>query len=159
MRFAAKMGVMVFGSVVLAAGCSGDGDGEGDTGATHSCHDLGGDPAFTEFTVTPGTVAAGGEVDVTVDGDHIGELMDMAHGTMEGTEHDHEEEGCLGGHLHVYIDDFEENPLAMEGAKAFPMTIPADTTPGTHTLIVRLHNKDHTIHKPEVTMETTVTVE
>jgi hypothetical protein len=145
----------VWATVLLlcAAGCSGS--DEVDAGA---CPDLGGDPSFTEFTVTPATVAAGDSVDVVIDGDHLGELEATSDGSMEMAGEE-EESTCAGGHVHIYLDDLETNPLSMQEAKAFPMTIPADTEPGTHTLIVRLHNKDHTIYDPEVSMETTITVE
>lgn len=139
-------------ALLALAGCGSTGD---DTG---ECPDLGGDPAFTSFTVTPETMAAGDTVDVVVEGDHLGELEESSDGSMEmgGEEH---ESSCPGGHLHVYLDDLMTNPLTMQEAKAFPMEIPADTAPGAHTLIVRLHNKDHTIYEPEVTTTLAITVE
>ncbi len=144
---AARLGVV--GVLLWTTGCGGDGE---------ACPDLGGEPAITEFTVTPATVAAGDAVDVTVDGEHLGDLMPTSDGTDMDMEHE-EESACPGGHLHVYLDDLDSNPLTMQEAKAFPMDIPADTPVGPHTLIVRLHNKDHTIYEPQVTMEAQITVE
>lgn len=137
----------VLGLLFCTAACSCTGD----------CPDLGGDPEFTDLTVTPSTMAAGDSVDLAIDGDHLGELEESSDGAME--EDEEEESHCPGGHLHVYLDDLQTNPVTMQEAMAFPLTIPEDTEVGDHTLIVRLHNKDHTIYEPEVTIEADITVE
>lgn len=105
-------------------------------------------PAFTSFVVDPDTVAAGADVTVTIAGDHL---------NFEG-DPDHVE-GCPGGHLHLYMDDLMTNPLIMEETKSFAVTIPSATSTGSHTLIIRLHNHDHTIVEPQVTEEAALTVQ
>lgn len=120
-------------------------------------------PAITSFTIDPATVAAGGDVQATLtvegfelgmmEGDHHGDMADGGDGAMT-------EEMCAGGHVHVYLDDATStNPLAMEGSASFSFTIPVDTPVGAHTLIARLHNRDHTIVDPQVTAEASITVE
>lgn len=104
--------------------------------------------SFTTFTATPNTVAAGGTVGIAVAGDHL---------NFE-TDADHDEE-CPGGHLHIYLDDLMTNPIVMEEVDAFDAVIPTGTSAGAHTLIIRLHNHDHTIVEPQVTMQTSLTVQ
>lgn len=130
----------------------------GCSGGDEACPDLGGEPVFTAFDVAPTTAAAGDTVDITVAGDHLGDLAASSDGSME-EEGEEEESACLGGHLHIYLDDLETNPITMQEALAFPVTLPTELEAGVHTLIVRLHNHDHTIYEPEVTRETELTVE
>lgn len=111
-------------------------------------------PSIDSFIVDPDTVAAGGNIDVTIAGSDLGFAEHD-----EGDDHHGEAEACPGGHIHVYLDDLMTNPLAQEEALEFTLTIPDDTEPGEHTLIARLHNRDHIIYKPEVTKETDITVE
>lgn len=140
--------VAVF-AIVLFAGCSDSGE---------ECPELGGDPVITSVIVNPTTMAAGDTVEMTVDGEHLGELEEVSMDT--GMEEEGEEEShCPGGHFHVYLDDLETNPITMQEAKTFPLVIPEGTTAGAHTLIVRLHNKDHIIYEPQVTKDVSITVE
>ena len=123
-----------------------------------------GDPAILSFTVEADTVTAGEALSATLElqdfelGEH--EDMEMDDDDMADDDDDMGEDAeCHGGHAHVYLDSLEVNPLAMPEMLTFEVTIPADTTPGEHTLIARLHNEDHTILEPQVTAEVTVTVE
>lgn len=154
-----RVGVVSFAVFVLALapGCSvGDGHDHTHEADAAGCVEHGGEPMFTAFSVSPTTVAAGGAVEASIDGEHLGELAETESGAAE--EHGHGGD-CPGGHLHVYLDDLMTNPLAMVGAKSFQLTIPEETAAGEHILIVRLHNKDHTILTPEVTAQTAITVE
>jgi len=121
--------------------------------------DLGGTPTIASVDLSTTTPAAGDTIDVTVTGEHLGELEESTTSTGMEEMGEENEPLCLGGHLHVYIDELMSNPIAQQEALAFPVVIPDTTPPGDHTLIVRLHNKDHTIYKPEVTAEVAITVQ
>ncbi|MCC7382088.1 MAG: hypothetical protein IT384_09670 [Deltaproteobacteria bacterium] len=121
----------------------------------------GGDPAITSFTVTPATVAPGGRVTGTV----VVENFEIGHGGSGLTARRSAaalraaNEGEHVGHLHVYFDTTEMNPLVMTSSTTFPVPIPADATRAAHTLIARLHNADHTIVEPEVKATASITVQ
>ena len=125
-----------------------------------ACGEAAVDPAILAFTVDPGNVAAGGTVQVMVElegftltghdmsGSMSGMDMDMDM-DMDHDDHDHHSDGT-SGHIHIYLDDVETNPLAMMGTSMAEITIPVDTEVGAHTLIARLHDASHLILDPEV---------
>lgn len=76
----------------------------------------------------------------------------------QDSSHDEAAE-CPGGHVHVYFDDLMTEPLTQAVTSEFTIKLPADATAGTHTIMGRLHNRDHTIYTPEVIEEVEVTVE
>ena len=128
--------------------------------ALMACGEAAVDPAILAFTVDPGTVAAGGTVQVMVElegftltghdmsGSMSGMDMDMDM-DMDHDDHDHHSDGT-SGHIHIYLDDVETNPLAMMGTSMAEITIPVDAEVGSHTLIARLHDASHLILEPEV---------
>ncbi len=122
-----------------AAGCDG-----------HDCPE--GAPEFVSATLNTDTVAAGGDIEITV-----------VLANFELSSHDDHDHGgsadCAGGHYHVYLDDLLTNPIAMPETAAATLTIPEETEAGPHTLIVRLHNRDHTIVEPQVITELSIQVE
>lgn len=90
--------------------------------------------------------------------------------SMDGHDHgghDHAQGGdaiefraaCPTGHVHIYLNDLETNPVAMQTTSTGDVVIPEDAPVGEHTLIARLHNADHTILEPQVMMELTITVQ
>ena len=126
-----------------------------------ACGEAAVDPAILAFTVDPGTVAAGGTVQVMLEldgftltghdmsGSMSGMDMDMDMDHDDHDDHDHDSDGATG-HIHIYLDDVETNPLAMMGTSMAEITIPVDAEVGTHTLIARLHDASHLILDPEV---------
>ena len=120
----------------------------------------GGDPAITSVTITPSTIAAGGTVQMTVELDNfeLGSGADqMEHGLSRSALR--EAHGEEGGHLHVYLDSTDVNPLVQTSSSSFPVLIPLGTAAGAHTLIVRLHAADHHIIEPEVKASAALTVQ
>jgi len=63
------------------------------------------------------------------------------------------------GHVHVYFDNLDSNPLVQTASTSFSIGVPGDATPGAHKLIARLHSGDHLILEPQVTAEVTLTVD
>ncbi len=142
---------LTLAALLLGATAGAACDGDGDPAAM--CP---GDPQIVDFSVTPTTVMAGGTLDGAIDThNHLLEGHDDA---MGSDAHD-DDSGCEAGHVHVYLDDLMDNPLVMTGSTTFTIDIPADVTPGQHTLIARLHRVDHTIIEPQVTAEVTITVQ
>lgn len=126
-----------------------------------------GDPAITAMVLTPDTLAAGEDVSATVSVANF-ELSGEPHTHAEreplgvGPSPQHEDAEpveCTGGHVHVYLDDLMSNPLTQAVTSEFMFTIPDTTTVGEHVIIGRLHNRDHTILEPQVTVEVDVTVQ
>lgn len=121
-----------------------------------------GSPLISSFTVDPTTAAPGDTVTGTLvvenfelgTGDSHTHKVPLSEPLHEGETH----AGCPGGHIHVYLDDVMTNPLVMVEATSFPILLPNDVTEGDHTLIARLQNHDHSIVKPEVTAEATITI-
>lgn len=111
-----------------------------------------GPPAITAFSVTPTSVAPGDTLDATA------KVSGFQLGGDEDAEDPHAS-SCVGGHIHVYLDDLMTNPLLMPETEAFQLTIPVDTPPGRHTLIARLQTHDHKILEPQVTAQTEILVE
>jgi hypothetical protein len=126
-------------------------------------------PAITSFTVSPTMVAPGGTVTGSVvvanfelNGEsHTHGAAPLADApTSEPLDEGHDAEtACPGGHVHVYLDDVMTEPLAMTTQASFSLVIPAATPVGSHTLIARLQNRDHTIIQPEISAEASVDVE
>lgn len=121
------------------------------------------DPTIQMVEITPTTAAAGDTLGVMVHGEGLGfgGSQDGGHGGghEEGSHEQGDMSHCAGGHIHVYMDDLMTNPLVMSTEPSFDLTLPDDVTAGDHTIIVRLHNRDHTIYEPQVTHEVTVTVQ
>ena len=146
---------LLFAAFTLAAVFGCDDDHAGHEGPDQ-------DPALTSFLSGETNVAPGGELElmIEVEGFELSGDEDHEHdehGEHEGHAHDGEE--CPGGHVHIYLDDLMVNPVAMPASSTFLVTIPDDTPVGEHTLIARLHNRDHTIVEPQVTAEFDITVE
>jgi hypothetical protein len=119
-------------------------------------------PAILSFTVAPTSAAPGETLAATLVVENFelggGDAHAHAHPLSEPLHADTDEPICPGGHLHVYLDDVMTNPLVMIEATEFPIALPHDVTEGDHTLIARLQNHDHTIVKPEVTAEASITI-
>lgn len=119
-----------------------------------------GDPAITSVTIEPTTVAPGGTVTMTVVTENF-ELDEPSHSHLASkqqalrTQHGDEEHR---GHLHIYLNTTEENPLVQSVMTRFPVVIPAETATGAHQLIVRLHGGDHRIIQPETKTTVDLTV-
>lgn len=128
-----------------------------------------GEPGITSFTIDPVSGPPGTEVVATIEvenfeltGEQDGRaergaaFVDTAEVSTdhEGHEHEDDEGGAPGlGHVHVYWDSFESNPLTqMEHATAV-LVIPSDAEPGPHVLMARLHGADHLIIEPQVVAE------
>jgi hypothetical protein len=120
------------------------------------------------MTLSPDTVAPGGDVEGTIVVENFELSGEAGHSHTEGVGeppgaeplHDdgEDEEACAGGHVHVYLDDLMTNPLTQATTAEFVITIPDDAADGMHAVIGRLHNRDHTIIKPEITTEVEITV-
>lgn len=126
-----------------------------------------GDPTIESMVLTPDTIAAGADVMATVTV-HNFELSGEPHAHTEsqplevGPEPQHEDGEaveCTGGHVHIYLDDLMTNPLTQAVTSEFMFTIPDGTAVGDHVIIGRLHNRDHTILEPRVTLEVDIAVE
>lgn len=115
-------------------------------------------PEITEFTVDPTEIPVGGQADVHV----VVENFSLTEHSEASTAHEdggeHAEGEVQSGHVHVYLDDVESNPLVMMSGADGSLTIPSGTTTGPHVLIARLHGDDHLIVEPEVTAEVMIEV-
>ena len=135
-------------SLVLV-GCSKDGDVM--------------DPEIVSFEVNPTEITAGTDATVMIEVNHFeftghDEMTGMSTDAGDGHSHEDGHEGVQKGHVHIYLDDTETNPLVMMMADMDTFTMPIDTTAGAHTLIARLHDDGHLIIEPEVIAELEVTV-
>lgn len=120
------------------------------------------DPEILSFEVDPSEIPAGSMATVTIEVEnfafsehHTDDPMTM--GVDHGDE-DHDAGDVAEGHVHVYLDDLETNPLVMMMSETAELMIPMDTTLGAHTLIARLHDADHLILEPQTTAEVDITV-
>jgi hypothetical protein len=143
-------------AVPLIAGCD-DADHDHD-GGEHECPAE--DPEISSFMGDTSSLAAGSDIELMI---HV-ENFEFGHGGHDddGDSHAGDDDGameCAGGHVHIYLDSLMENPLAMPESSPTLITIPAETAAGSHMLVARLHNYDHTIVEPEVTAELEITVE
>jgi len=60
------------------------------------------------------------------------------------------------GHIQVYLDDFDTQPLLITAETMFNVTIPAATKPGPHELKCRVHKHDGTPTSTEMDVSITV---
>jgi hypothetical protein len=60
------------------------------------------------------------------------------------------------GHLQIYLDGFDSDPLLITAEVDFSLTIPADTPPGNHTIKCRVHKHDGTPTSAVFEIEITV---
>lgn len=60
------------------------------------------------------------------------------------------------GHIQVYLDDVDTQPLLITAQTMFSVTIPAGTKAGAHNLICRFHKHDGTPTSTEVNVAITV---
>jgi len=118
----------------------------------------GSDPAITSISINPTHAKATEKVTMTLEIENFelgfsttAAALRAAHG--DGDVHD------TTGHVHVYFDNLETNPLVQTASTTFQLGIPGDATPGAHKLIARLHRGDHTILEPSVTAEVALTVD
>ncbi len=122
------------------------------------------------------TIRAEADVTEIMSGDTVTLTFEIEHFTLSGeSDHEHleldfdppltaqadpfaagEYTGPSEGHVHVYLDDLEENPLAMITTVTGEVVVEAD--PGAHTLICRLHGSDHKIIEPQIIDEVDLTV-
>lgn len=122
------------------------------------------EPAIESISLMPDLVAPGGDIAVVVDVRNF-ELSGEGGPHTEGLgpapqdANPADADTCPGGHVHVYLDDLMTNPLIQSVTSEFTITIPADTQPGSHTLIGRLQNRDHSILVPEIFHVVDVTVQ
>jgi len=137
-----------FAALVLILGlvaCGGDDEADDDTAPDASA----GAPSVTASSNAT-SVLAGGQLTLTVSVTNFA-LVDPATNTVNVDGH---------GHYHVYLDDATgASYLAATSEATTPVTIPASTAAGLHTLKVQLFNNDHSALSPEVsdTIEFTVT--
>ncbi len=122
------------------------------------------DPEILDFSVNPTEIEAGTMATATVELANF-ELSghdDMTTMTMGTDDEDGDHHGDDGdvqtGHVHIYLDDTETNPLVMMMTETADFMIPMDTAEGAHTLIARLQDADHLIIEPEVVAEFEITV-
>ena len=152
-----------------AVGCdSGEEDGE----EMPMCP---GDPELLSMEL-PDMIAAGAEFEASFEVRHFEFSMEGGH---DHDDHDHDghdaqhpdddrfragetisaETGCTIGHVHLYVDDLETNPVAQIVDPSAMLTLPEDIEPGEHTWIARLHDAEHFIIEPQVVREQPFTVE
>lgn len=126
-----------------------------------------GDPEIVSWTVDPLEIVAGGDATSTVElahfelsgeGHHMGDTGMTGMSTEAEAGHEHGDGDVPVGHVHIYLDDLETNPLLMQTTDSDTFTIPMDTAPGKHTLIARLQDENHKILEPQVTAEIEITV-
>jgi len=60
------------------------------------------------------------------------------------------------GHIQVYMDDVDTQPILITAQATFNVTIPQETKPGPHKLICRFHKHDGTPTTTESTVSITV---
>jgi hypothetical protein len=60
------------------------------------------------------------------------------------------------GHFQIYLDSTDTPPLLITAQTMFSVTVPADTKPGPHNLICRVHKHDGTPTSTEVNVAITV---
>lgn len=128
-----------------------------------------GDPAILSFTADPTSGPPGTVVQVAIEVENFDLTGEVDHHTErlsaradtaevsidhEGEDHEPIEDGDDNlGHVHVYWDSFESNPLTQLEHPTGEFEIPADAAPGTHVLMARLHAADHLIIEPQVVAE------
>lgn len=107
-------------------------------------------PPEMTATVSPLTVPAGGKLTVNVTVTNF--TLDQAgYGGPNEDRH---------GHYHVYLDQKGEDYLLKATAQSpYELTLPVDTSPGAHELIITLNNNDHTPVSPAVEQTIAITVE
>ena len=130
-----------------------------------------GDPGIASLALTPDTVSPGdtvtGKVSVVnfqlsgEEGDSHTQAEPLGAPGLEPLHGDETSEGgeCTGGHVHVYLDDLMTEPLTQATLSEFTFTVPDDTPAGAHTIIGRLHLRDHFVYEPQVTFETDLMVQ
>ena len=104
------------------------------------------EPAIVLFSVDPDSAVAGAEVSVMVEVEDFG---------LSGEDHDHDDasmdddddddDAVVTGHVHIYWDSVDTNPLLMLTEHMGTATVPSDADIGVHVLIARLHDEDHLI--------------
>ena len=119
-----------------------------------ACHDHPTEPPTLDIRVEPTTVVSGDKVTISVTVTNI-RLSDEPGSHTHGSGHGDSDPSL--GHVHVYLDTTDENPIAQMTVAETEVTIEAD--PGEHTLIGRLHGADHAIIKPEIRDNETITVQ
>jgi hypothetical protein len=129
--------------LVAVTACGGGSSGDDDSTPPDG---NGGGPSVTA-TVSPTSVAAGGDVTVTVSTENF--VLEAPTGQANQAGH---------GHYHIYLDD-DTDYLVADAQASVSVTIPDTTTPGAHTLRVELYNNDHSELDPEIadTIDLTVT--
>ncbi len=107
------------------------------------------DPATVSAIITPDMAAPGGEITVTL------ALTNFTLDTGIGGEN-----APGKGHYAVYVDQqVDANKLDDSAMNPGTFTLPADLSPGSHTIIVALKNNDRTPLDPPVSDSKTITVE
>lgn len=114
------------------------------------CADEMGDPAFVSFSADPASGPAGSTVRFAVELDNFVLSGDEDH---DHGDHDHGAGDGNTGHVHVYFDAYDTNPIAMMTTPEAEGVIPADAEVGMHVIFARLHGADHLVVEPEVATE------
>lgn len=113
------------------------------------------DPELISLAVDPDVAELGQEVTSTVVVKNFTLAGEVGHSHDEGEDHDedHKDGEIQTGHVHIYLDDLETNPLAMQVEAVGTFIVPEDAEIGEHVLIGRLHDSDHLIIEPQITVE------
>ncbi len=108
-----------------------------------------GEPASVSMVVTPSTMAAGATVDVVVTVE--GFVLEAPQGQPNEAGH---------GHFHIYLDGASGGNYLLAGeTENVSLTIPANTTPGPHSLKISLGENDHAPVSPAIEQVVDITVE
>ena len=112
-------------------------------------------PEILSFVVDPQVAAQGEEVTATFELAHFALTGDEGHSHDEDMDghHGDDDDEMQSGHVHIYLDDLESNPMAMQTELVGTFVVPDDAEIGEHVLIARLHGADHLIIEPQVTSE------
>lgn len=117
-----------------------------------------GEPRIISMTADPPLVVAGSTTTVTLVLENFA-VGGAHHGLTARGLRAAEEAGEGDGHIHIYLDNTDQNPLVQSSAEVVPVIIPRATPAGAHTLIGRLQGLDHAIIQPEVKATTSITVQ
>lgn len=117
-----------------------------------ACHS---DPAIDSIAINPTHARAGETITMTLEVSGL----ELTYGIQAHALRTTHGEETQGGHIHVYFDSVDVNPLVQTGSTTIPLIVPVGASSGAHTLIARLHGGDHTILVPEVRAEVPLTVD
>jgi len=119
------------------------------------------EPTLVSLTVDPASDVAGAEVMVMVEVADFTLSGESGHDDhddmdMDSEDDDHDEDDAHEapeGHVHIYWNSVETNPLLMLTESMGTIIIPEDAEVGVHTIIGRLQDEDHKIIEGADTLE------